>query len=123
MNREEIAVEYKHRGFNCAQAVLLAFADTLPFDEDTLKKLGASFGVGMGTFDATCGALVAAQMLLGLEKYSGRPVLGDAKKLFLEFKSSCGSTHCGELKGVKTGRVLCPCDDCVRTAVRLAESL
>ena len=121
MDRAEKAVEYKHSGSNCAQAVLLAFADKLPLDEMTLKKLGAPFGVGMGALDATCGALCAAQMILGLEKYEGRPVIKDAKELFDGFRQLCGSAHCGELKGVKTGVVLCPCDDCVRNAVRLIE--
>ncbi len=118
MNREEKAVSLKHSGFNCAQAVLLAYADELSLDEQTLAKLGASFGIGMGTLDATCGALCAAQMILGLKKFEGRPVIPNAKELFSEFKSLCGSTHCGELKGKDTGVVLCPCDDCVRNAVK-----
>lgn len=117
MNRAEKAVEYKHSGYNCAQAVLAAYSDELSLDESTLKRLGASFGVGMGTLDATCGALCAAQMVLGLNNYIGKPILSDAGKLYSEFKALCGSTHCGELKGIATGAVLCPCDDCVRNAV------
>ena len=121
MNRAEKAVELKHSGHNCAQAVLAAFADETELDVETLKKLGASFGVGMGTFEATCGALCAAQMILGLKKYSGRPVLSDAKELCMAFKSQCGSTRCSELKGFGTGKVLCPCDDCVRISAELLE--
>ena len=119
-NRAENAVMLKHSGNNCAQAVLLAYADILPFDEAELKKLGAAFGIGMGAFDATCGALCAAQMILGLLRSDGRPLARDAKELFEGFRAKCGSTHCDELKGIKTGTMLCSCDDCVRFAAELA---
>lgn len=117
MNRTERAVELKHNGYNCAQAVLVAYADILPVDAENLKKLGAAFGVGMGTRDTVCGALAAAQMILGLVKYEAKPILSQAKELYNEFKGISGSTHCGELKGVDTGKVLCSCDDCVKNAV------
>ena len=121
MNKKDIAVQYKHSGFNCAQAVLMAFEDILELDELTLKKLGAGFGCGMGAFDATCGALCAAQMIQGLTGFSGRPMLAEAKLLHSDFKRECGSADCGELKGLKGGRMLCACDDCIKNAVRLVE--
>ena len=67
MDRAEQAVQYKHGGMNCAQAVLTAFSDVLPLPAETLRSLGAGFGIGMGTFGATCGALCAAQMICGLK--------------------------------------------------------
>lgn len=121
MNRQDKAVELKHTGFNCAQAVLIAFEDILGLDELTLRKLGAGFGCGMGAFDATCGALCAAQMIQGLTGYTGRPMLADAKLLHSDFKRKCGSADCGELKGLKGGRMLCACDDCIKNAVALVE--
>ena len=42
MDRCEHAVELKHKGYNCAQAVLCAFADKLDLSEEDLKKIGAS---------------------------------------------------------------------------------
>ena len=30
---------------------------------------------------------------------------------------------CRDLKGIGTGKVLCPCDDCVRNAVRAYEAM
>ncbi len=121
MDRAERAVELKHTDCNCAQAVLLAFSDTLDLEDTKLRALGACFGCGMGAFDATCGALCAAQMLLGMKKYSGRPLMQASKKLHSGFGMLCGSTDCGELKGLKGGRMLCSCDDCIRHAVRLIE--
>ena len=53
------AVELK-ASCNCAQAVVLSYADKLPLEEETLKKLAAGYGGGMGCMEGTCGALVGA---------------------------------------------------------------
>ena len=124
MDRREQAVEYKHQGRNCCQAVLLAFADAVDLDKDTLAKLGAGFGIGMGRMEGTCGALVAAEMLLGLARYEGRPVIRDAGVLHERFLELCGgATLCRDLKGCDTHVVVCDCDDCVRHAAELVEEL
>ena len=123
MERKELAVQLKHNRHNCCQAVLCAFADELDLSEDTLRQLGAGFGIGMGRMEATCGALVAAQMLLGLKKFAGRPVIRDAGVLYDRFDQLCGATLCKDLKGRDTGVVTCDCDDCVRHAVEIAEAL
>ena len=119
MDRGERAVELKHGGCNCCQAVLLAFSDEVNVDAETLRRIGACFGVGMGNMKGTCGALVAAEMLTGLMDRTHRPLIGKARVLSDAFSAKCGATICEDLKGVKTGRVLCPCDDCVRNAVEL----
>ena len=121
MDRKEYAVALKHAGCNCAQAVLCAFAEDLPYTEAQLKGITACFGVGMGTMQATCGALIAAEMLLGMKKYEGRPMLKAAADLHQNFVKLCGASICKDLKGIETGTVLCECDDCVRNAVQLAE--
>ncbi len=123
MERWETAVAFKHGGLNCCQAVLAAFADRCGLDTEQLKALGAGFGVGMGCFEATCGALCAVQMILGLERYAGKPILKDAKTLFKSFEARAGATQCAALKGITTGQVLCPCDDCVRYAVQCLEEV
>ena len=46
--RRQAAIECKHAGYNCCQAVLCAFADKTPYTEEQLVSLGAAFGVGMG---------------------------------------------------------------------------
>lgn len=33
------------------------------------------------------------------------------------FERKCGATICKDLKGIGTGKVLCPCPECVRNAV------
>ena len=84
-------------------------------------KLGAPFCVGMGCFEATCGALIAAEMVLGLKKYEGRPIIPAARTLHESFRQKCGATLCKELKGLDTGKVICPCDECVGNAVDILE--
>ena len=116
MNREELAVEYKHNGKNCCQAVLLAFKDKLNLSEEELLKIGAGFGVGMGGMEATCGSLIASNIILGL-KSDGKPsLMKESNKMLNEFKSECKATICKDLKGIETGKVICSCDDCVKNA-------
>ena len=119
--KQEYAVLLKHSGYNCCQAVLCAYARGSGLPAETLKKLGAGFGVGMGCMEATCGGLCAAQMLLGLARYRGAPMLKEAKALHEAFTKACGASVCRELKGVGSGDTLCECDDCVRNAVRVLE--
>ena len=47
--RAELAVETFAAGKgNCTQSVLCAWEDKIPVDHDTLMKLGAGYGAGMG---------------------------------------------------------------------------
>ena len=112
------AVEIK-ASCNCAQAVTLAFADKLPLPEETLKKLTAGCGGGMGCMEATCGALVGAVLVEGLLT-DGQATGRYAKATLTRFRERCGATVCKDLKGVETGKVLCPCNECVRSAVLAA---
>ena len=123
MERKEYAVQLKHTSCNCCQAVLCAFAEEVGMTEDELKKIGAAFGVGMGCLEATCGALIGAQMLMGMKKYQGKPMLRDAAGVLCQFGTMCKATLCKDLKGRDTGVVLCECDDCVRNAVEIAEGV
>ena len=118
--RQEHASALK-REMNCCQAVVRAFADTVPLDEAMLTSLGAGFGAGMGTMEGTCGALVGAIMVAGLRS-GGNGTMALSRKILPRFKELCGgATICRDLKGIDTGKVICPCDDCVRNAVRAAE--
>ncbi len=123
MERKELAVELKHSGYNCCQAVLCAYKDELSLSEEDLKKMGAAFGVGMGCMEATCGALCGAQMIQGIKTYEGKPILRDAASIAQKFNTLCGATTCKDLKGRDTGKVICECDDCVRNAVQILEEM
>lgn len=123
MDRKEQAVNLKHNGSNCAQAVLLAYKDILDLDEKTLKQLGSGFGIGMGNMEATCGALVAANMILGLKNDGSMATIKKSKVLSEKFKELSKDTICKRLKGIDTGVVLTPCDDCIRNAIQSLDEL
>ena len=120
MKRSRRAVELKHSGMNCGQAILLAFGDKTGLSDDELKKVGAAFGIGMGCFESTCGALCGAQMVLGLARYNGKPLVRDARNFLEEFKKRVGATNCGEIRGKETGKPLCDCDNCLIHACDIA---
>lgn len=57
MTKREQAMQNFKNGYNCAQAVLLAFSDELEIDEKTLALISSSFGGGMGRMREVCGAV------------------------------------------------------------------
>ena len=115
--RADIAANLKATGqCNCCQAVTKVFADAVNVDEATLQKMSAGFAAGMGCMEATCGALVGANMILGL-RTNGEGTVRQSRELLANFREKCGAVTCKDLKGVGTGKVLCECDNCVRNAV------
>ena len=119
--RQELGARLK-REMNCCQAVVRAFADTLPLGDDALMQLAAGFGSGMGTMEGTCGALVGAIMVAGL-RTQGVGTAALSRRIVPRFKDLCGATACRDIKGVETGKVLCSCEDCVRNAILAAEEV
>ena len=117
--RMEYAAKRK-KEMNCCQAVLVAFTDRLGKSEDELLRLGSGFGSGMATMEGTCGALVGAIMVSSLLSPEGE-ARGNSRAIMSQFKELCGgATICRDLKGIGTCKVLCSCEDCVRSAVRAA---
>ena len=110
------ALEYKHKGYNCCQAVTAALAELTDLDRERLTEISAGFGAGMGNMEGNCGALVGAVLMAGaVSKGNGSMRL--ARQISELFAKQCGSTICKTIKGVETGRPLCSCDECVRNAV------
>jgi len=105
MTKSKQAVEFFRSGMNCAQSVLLAFADELKLNRQTALRIAAGFGGGMGKLQGTCGAVTGAYMVLGL--YRGNAA-GDNRKLMegsydlvrqysTQFSKEFGSTSCMDL--------------------------
>ena len=97
-------------GYNCSQAVLLAFEDVTNLDKKTAAALASSFGGGMGRMREVCGGVSGALMVLGLSRGYSDPKDASSKKehyaLIQEFarrfKEENGSIICRELlQGVK----------------------
>lgn len=95
-------------GYNCSQAVVLAFADILGADEKMLAKIASSFGGGMGRLREVCGAVTGAFMVLGLLYGYDNAEAGAEKaehyariQHFAErFSGETGSIVCRELLGL-----------------------
>lgn len=143
MTHEEKALRYFTDGANCAQAVVLAYADELGMDEKTAARLASSFGGGIGRLREVCGAVSGMMMVYGLLK--GYDDLKDpgAKKthyanvqaLAAKFREENGSIICRELLSLKknensdptpTPRTsqafhARPCLGCVASAARLLD--
>ncbi len=123
MTRVEDAIKYKHSGYNCTQSVLMAYKDKLNIKEEDILKLSSGFLLGMGNMKGTCGALIAANMLLGLLNYSKRRTMTLSANLVDEFEKKSGALICADLKGIKTGTVLCSCDNCIKNAIDILEKI
>lgn len=107
----DLAEKLFREGYNCSQAVLLAFEDVTGLDKDTAAKLASSFGGGLGRMREVCGAVSGASMVLGIVKGYSDSKDAEAKKAHYKliqefaarFKKKNGSIICRELlTGVKT---------------------
>jgi C_GCAxxG_C_C family probable redox protein len=73
MNKTEYAVATFNDGFNCAQAVLSAFAPELGLNRETALKIASGLGAGLGYQGKTCGAILGAYMVISLRTGSSMP--------------------------------------------------
>lgn len=114
--RVKRGVELFKSGYNCAQAVVGAFADLYGVPQDVALRMSASFGGGMGRMRLTCGAASGMFLLAGLE--NGCATTESPQKraenyalvqeLAAEFKEVNGSLTCAELLGLRTGKTESP---------------
>ena len=111
MNRFETARENFKNGYNCSQAVFLAFSDLIPLDKKTALKISAPFGGGVGRMREVCGTVSAMMMVCGLVFYDAEHVTLEEKsalyareqELARRFREKNGTIVCRELlRGVTT---------------------
>ena len=99
---------FKEGGYNCCQAVVLAYNDIFGLDDVTAASISSGFGGGMGRMREVCGALSGLFMLLGLKDGYSNPTDNEGKKelytrvqdLAGQFKEEFGSIICKELLGL-----------------------
>ena len=60
MDHKSVAEVLFASGYNCAQAVFVAYCDEMNLDRETAIKLSSSFGGGMGKLREVCGAVNGA---------------------------------------------------------------
>lgn len=128
------AISLHKKKYNCAQAVLLPFAEELGLDRKTAMMISEGFGAGMGGYKlktGPCGALSGAIMVLGLKNSTGNLEAPDSKlstyakchEICEAFEKEIGSCSCYEIKGCDTGKPLKTCDECIMTGAKLAEKI
>lgn len=105
MNRGERAAELFVKGYNCAQAVLIAFGDLTGLEEKTAARTISAFGGGFGRLREVCGAVsgmaAVISILYGYEDVDDAAGKKSTYQLMQElagqFRERCGSIVCREL--------------------------
>ena len=107
--RVERARGYFTAGYNCAQAVVMAFDDVMGQSPEALARLAAPFGGGMGRMREVCGTVSGMAMLAGEICPSADPKNLEERKNnyalvqhFAEcFRSANGDIVCRRLLGLE----------------------
>ena len=101
MEHRLIAEELFVKGYNCAQAVFVAYCDEMKLDKEVALKLSSSFGGGMGKLREVCGALTGAfavaGVLWGYSDVTDDKVKNEhyalIRRIAEEFKAANGGTY------------------------------
>ncbi len=99
-------------GYNCSQAVLLAFSDKYTMEQKQAAKLASSFGGGMGRLREVCGTVSGMFIVAGLLYGYDDPKASEEKAehykriqhLAKKFEEEQGSIICRELLGLDVKR-------------------
>ena len=99
------AMELFVDGYNCAQAVAVAFCDITGLDEKATARMVSPYGGGMGRLREVCGAVSGMLFVLGyLYGYDNADADETKKELYArvqglagQFREKCGSIICREL--------------------------
>ena len=101
----EKAKAFFTEGYNCAQAVFMAFCDKMNMDEALAARLSSSFGGGLGRMREVCGAVSGMAMVLGVLYGHVDPKIPSTKadhyvrvrEVADAFRAETGSIICREL--------------------------
>ena len=99
---------FKEGGYNCCQAVVLAYNDVFGIDDRTAAAISSGFGGGMGRMREVCGAVSGMTMLAGMIKPATDPSVKEwrtanyalVQDMAGAFRDINGSIICKELLGL-----------------------
>lgn len=104
MDHSTYAAELFVNGYNCAQAIAVAFSDVTGLDPKTSAKMISSFGGGMGRMREVCGAvsgmLFVAGTLYGYDTPDQTAQMAHyarVQELAGKFRETAGSIVCREI--------------------------
>ncbi len=106
------AAELFREGYNCAQSVVLAYADIVEVEPELLATISASFGGGMGRLREVCGAVSGMSMLAGFispcptadNPTAKRENYALVQDFAEQFRLQNGNIVCRKLLGLDCGR-------------------
>ena len=106
--RAEQAVTYFKSGYNCAQAVYMAYANLFGMDTKTAAVIAAPMGAGIGRMREVCGTVSGAALIAGLAIPCDNPDDMTSKtrcyalvqQVAERFRLENGSIICRELLGI-----------------------
>ena len=121
------AMELHDKGFNCAQAVAMPFAQEFGVDVAIVARAMEGFGAGMGGRNQACGALSGVIFLAGLKNSDGnmdapaskQSTYAIADNICKKFEKECGSAICKDIKSLEART----CSECIQYGIRLASEL
>jgi C_GCAxxG_C_C family probable redox protein len=138
--RVERALQNFENGYNCSQAVFMAYSDIYGLDSEMAARLSTSFGGGMGRLREVCGAVSGMFLVLGLHYPATDVTDKNAKTINYEavqrtakeFQKEMGSYICADLLKIKRQPeeatpsernaryyALRPCNRCVAMAAEI----
>ena len=99
------AAELFLSGYNCAQAVAVAFTNVTGLTEAQAAKMASAFGGGMGRMREVCGAVSGMLMVLSYlfgydnpgDDISKKRLYGEVQELAGAFRAENGSSVCREI--------------------------
>ena len=109
--------------YNCAQSVVMPFAERAGIDEETARRFAANFGGGMKR-GSVCGAVTGGLMALGLFGLDDARSVAEFHRRMRENHEGC--LNCAELLRLNSeagGDKKQHCDAMVFEAVEIVEEL
>jgi C_GCAxxG_C_C family probable redox protein len=104
MERAHYAAELFLEGYNCAQAVSIAFCDLTGFSKQQAAKMASAFGGGMGRMREVCGAVTGMYLVLSQlygydspDDVAKKALYTDVQALAAQFRERTGSIICREI--------------------------
>jgi hypothetical protein len=109
--------------YNCAETIMMAYADDLGLSETQAECLGCNFGGGMKC-GGTCGAITGGLMVLGALGVSSPGAVGAFQRTIRDNHN--GMTNCADLlreNALKGGEKKAHCDSMIMESIRLIDEL
>jgi C_GCAxxG_C_C family probable redox protein len=107
MSHAETAQTAFDQHYNCAQAVVSAYAQELGMEREAALRVATGFGGGMGRLANTCGAVTGAFMTLvlkygmvdGADQAAKEKTYAAVQAFARKFTERCGALECRNLLG------------------------